>query len=232
MGNTKKDLQDEIKALEAEIADTKNTMAETLKMRNKEVAEFRQALKDDADAVALLKKAIVALSAYYKKNKIALGLAQKAQAPEYEQDPDKAPETSFSGAGSRKSESGGIVAILEMLVEDTEKEMKEGKADDADAQAKYLKVTGASQASLDAQEESKVSAEEALADLNEKMAAYEKFSDEKKADKDAEDDTAKSLATDCDWVKTNFESRRTKRKTEIQGLVDAKAFLAEGGSGI
>jgi len=230
MGNTKKDLEGQVKDLDSEIAETKNTMAETLKMRNKEVSEFRQALKDDADAVALLKKAIVALSAYYKKNKIALGLAQKA--PEYEQDPDKAPETSFSGGGSRKSESGGIVAILEMLVEDTTKEMTEGKADDADAQAKYLKMTAASQASLDAQEESKVSTEGALADLKEKMGAYEKFSDEKKADKDAEDDTAASLATDCDWVKSNFNSRRDKRKTEIQGLVDAKAFLAEGGSGI
>ena len=37
--------------------------------------------------------------------------------------------------------------------------------------------------------------------------------------------------TDCKWVKTHFESRRDKRKTEMQGLVDAKSFLAGVDSG-
>merc|ERR1719440_1595613 len=203
-------------------------MKELLKLRNKESEEFVQALKDDADAVALLKKAIVALSEFYKRNKIPLpALVQKA--PEYAKDADKAPETSFSGADSRKSETGGIIAILEMLVEDTEKEMKEGRADDADAQEKYLKQNGALQKSLDSQEETKTSTESELADLEEKISNYEKFKNEKTADQDAEKDQAKSLGTDCKWVKTHFESRRQKRKDEIQGLVDAKGFLAGGG---
>merc|ERR1719254_52979 len=110
------------------------------------------------------------------------------KAPEYSEDPDKAPETSWSGSdyGGRKSESGGILAILEMLVEDTEKEMEEGRADDADAQDKYLKQNGALQDTLDAQEETKASTETELADLQEKMSNYEKFKSEKEADEDAE----------------------------------------------
>merc|ERR1719440_2400454 len=185
-------------------------MKELLDFRNKESEEFVQALKDDADAVALLKKAIVALSEFYKRNKIPLpALVQKA--PEYAKDADKAPETSFSDSDSRKSETGGIIAILEMLVEDTEKEMKEGRADDADAQEKYLKQNGALQDTLDSQEETKTSLETEKADLEEKMADYEKFKNEKNADKDAEEDTKKSLGTDCEWVKTHFNSRREKR---------------------
>merc|ERR1719514_37856 len=102
-------------------------------------------------------------------------LIQKA--PEYAKDADKAPETSWSGSdyGGRKSESGGIIAILEMLVEDTEKEMKEGRADDADAQEKYLKQNGALQDTLDSQEETKTSLETEKADLEEKISSYEKF---------------------------------------------------------
>jgi hypothetical protein len=226
-GNTKSELEDEIGALEKEIAASKKDQKELLDFRNNEEADFRQALKDDTDAVALLKQAIVALSDFYKRNKMPVPqLIQKA--PEYAEDPDKAPETSWSGSdyGGRKSETGGIIAILEMLVEDTEKEIKEGRADDADAQEKYLKQNGALQETLDSQEETKANTETELGDLEEKISNYEKFKNEKTADKDAEEDTKKSLDTDCKWVKTHFESRRDKRKVEIQGLVDAKGFLA------
>jgi len=225
MGNTKDELQGEISTLEGEIKATKGDMAELLKFRNKDVKDFRQALKDDSDAAALLKKAIVALSEYYSRNKIAMaGLVQKA--PEYTKDADKAPETAWSSNDSRKSETGGIVAILEMLVEDTEKEMKEGRSDDADAQDKYLEQNGALQDALDSQEETKTNTETELADLEEKMSSFNKYKNEKNADKDAEGDAKKALGTDCAWVKSHFDSRRTKRKTETQGLVDAKAFLA------
>merc|ERR1719426_202399 len=179
------------------------------------------------DAVDLISKAIVVMSEFYKRNKIDFALVQK-KAPEYSEDPDKAPETSWSGSdyGGRKRETGGIIAILEMLVEDTEKEIKEGRADDADAQEKYLKQNGALQETLDSQEETKANTETELADLEEKISNYEKFKNEKSADKDAEEDAKKSLDTDCKWVKTHFDSRREKRKTEIQGPVDAKGFLA------
>merc|ERR1719240_2483638 len=202
-------------------------MKELLDMRNEEVADFRQALKDDADAVDLLSQAIVALEDFYKRNKMEVPqLIQKS--PEYSEDPDKAPETSWKGGdyGGRKSETGGIIAILEMLREDVQKEMKEGRADDAAAQEKYLKQNGALQDTLDAQEETKANTEKELGDLQQKLGNYEDYKDSKEGDKEAEEETKKAIHTDCSWVKKYFESRREKRKTEIQGLVDAKAFLA------
>jgi peptidoglycan hydrolase CwlO-like protein len=226
MENQKKELEEEIAKMESDINATKGDMAELLDFRNKEVAEFRETLKTDSDAIVLLKKAIVALSEYYKRNDLPIPELLQRQDPEYTHDPDKAPELKFKSADSRKGETGGILAILEMLVEDLEKEMKEGRADDADAQDKYLKQNGALQDSLDSQEETLINLETQLADLEEKMRSYEKYKDEKGADKDAEEDAKKSLYSDCSWVKTHFESRRDKRKTEIQGLVDAKAFLA------
>jgi len=227
MKRTKGDLEKDITAVTGDIQATEDDMASALKFRNNEEALNVKALQDDTDAIALLKKALAALSKFYKDNKIALpGLIQK-KAPEYEDDKDKAPEASFSGDyGGRKSESGGILAILEMLVEDTQKEVAEGRADNADAQAKYQKVSGALQNSLDAQEESKSNLETEKADLMEKIASYEQYHKEKETDFKAEESTEESIGTDCAWVKSNFNSRRDKRKTEEQGLVDAKAFLA------
>merc|ERR1719440_1691391 len=143
MENEKTELEKEIEALKEEIQSTNDNMDELLKMRNGEVADFRQALKDDTDAVALIREAITALTKFYKRNNIPLALSQK-KAPEYSEDPDKAPETSWSGSdyGGRKSESEGILAILAMLAEDLEKEIKDSRSDDADAQAKYEKQNG------------------------------------------------------------------------------------------
>merc|ERR1739845_24764 len=116
MANTKKELEEEIEHLEGDINATKADMAELLDYRNKEVAEFRQALKDDSDA-------IVALSEYYKRNKMPIPELIQKQDPDgavYSHDPDKAPETTFSAKTSHNAETGGILAILEMLVEDCE----------------------------------------------------------------------------------------------------------------
>merc|ERR1719230_1107849 len=188
MGNTEDGLKKEIDGLKNEIKATKKDMAELLKLRNKEEADFKQALKDDMDAADLLRQAIAALSSFYKRNKMDVPqLIQKA--PEYAKDQDKAPDAGFadSNYGGRKSESGGIIAILEMLVEDTEKEIAEGRTDDADAQDKYLKQNGALQDTLDSQEETKATTETELGDLEEKMSNYEKFKNERTADKDAEE---------------------------------------------
>jgi peptidoglycan hydrolase CwlO-like protein len=218
------ELQNEIDALESEIKATKGEQTDLLNFRNDEERDFKQALKDDVDAIALMKKAIGALTKFYKDNKIPRALAQKA--PEYTEDPDKAPETWSGGYGGRKSESTGILAILDMLVEDAEKEMKEGRADNADAQAKYEKQNGALQETLDAKEETKANVEKERSDLEQKIAGFEKFLKGKTDDKGAEEDQKQALMTDCAWVESHFDSRREKRKSEMQGLVDAKAFLA------
>merc|ERR1719446_240775 len=231
LGDNKAELEATIDSLKGEMATTKGDMESLLEMRNKEHKDFVKALKDDADAVALIEKAIVSLSQFYKNNKIPLELVQKKE-PEYTVDEDKAPETSFSGGdyGGRKGESGGIVAILEMIKEDTENEMKVSRQDDADAEATYEKNRAALQETLDAQSASKVQAEKELADTEGKIADTEEYKAGKAADQAEEKKLAGSIEKDCAWVKTHFKTRRDKRKAEIEGLVEAKNFLAGVGS--
>merc|ERR1712087_943778 len=72
--------------------------------------------------------------------------------PEYTVDPDKAPETIWDGGnyGGKTSETEGIVAIIGMLKEDLEKEMKVAREEEADDQANYEKDRAAMQSVLDA----------------------------------------------------------------------------------
>merc|ERR1719247_3088163 len=84
MENDETEMKNNLKKAEEEIASTKKAMEELLNMRNKEEADFQQALKDDAAAVELLGQAIEALSKFYTDNKITL--LQKRKAPEYSVD--------------------------------------------------------------------------------------------------------------------------------------------------
>merc|ERR1719240_595730 len=206
-------------------------MDELLAMRNKDSADFKRQLKDDADSVKLLEEAIIALAKFYKKNKIPLALSQEE--PEYTVDADKAPETSWSGSdyGGRKSESEGLIAILTMLNEDLEKEMKTGRAEDAESQAAYEKDRSALRGTLDAQEKTKMATERDLADLQAAIGDTERAKAGSEADLDAEGQMKKAIGTDCAWVATHFDSRREKRKTEMDGLVEAKDYLAGVESG-
>jgi len=227
MGDKESELKATIESLEGEQASTKADMEELLSMRNDEVAAFRQALKDDTDAVHVISQAIVVMAKFYKENKIPLQLVQVKE-PEYSVDPDKAPETSFQKS-DRSGESGGIIAILEIVKEDTEKEMKESIADDKANQAEYEKNNGALQKTLDAQTASKVEMEKELADLEQKMQDTQEAKEGKINDLSEAQALEGTLGKDCAWVKTHFDSRREKRKAEIEGLQEAKNFLAGAG---
>eukprot|EP00747_Dinoflagellata_sp_TGD_P155722 gnl/TRDRNA2_/TRDRNA2_177604_c2_seq46.p1 gnl/TRDRNA2_/TRDRNA2_177604_c2~~gnl/TRDRNA2_/TRDRNA2_177604_c2_seq46.p1 ORF type:complete len:703 (+),score=270.40 gnl/TRDRNA2_/TRDRNA2_177604_c2_seq46:55-2163(+) len=226
MGDKEKELEKKIETLEASMDETKKEMKELLDQRNEEEDQFKKALKEDMEAAEVIGKAITALSAFYKKNKIPLELVQKKKAPEYSVDEDKAPETGFSGAGKRSSESTGLVAILSMLKEDVEKEIKVAREEDAEAQKEYEADRGDLKATLDATTASKVQTETELANLQAKIASYDEFKQQKGNELDAQKQLEKTLFEDCDWVKQHFDSRAEKRKAEIDGLMDAKNVLA------
>merc|ERR1740129_1011519 len=229
MEDKEKTLENEIKALETEIKETEDELKKQLDLRNGEVALFRQALKDDADGVQILAETIAALSKFYKRNKIPLEFRQKGKGePEYTNDPDKAPETIWEGAnyGGRKDETTGIIAILGMLREDLENEMKIGREEDAENEAEYEKGKAAAQEMLDAQTAKKIQTEKELAELKQKILDTEMYKGQKEGDLGAEKDLKGSLMSDCSWVKTHFKKRAEKRQTEIDGLQEAKGYLA------
>merc|ERR1712224_979652 len=138
----------------------------------------------------------------------------KKEDPKYSVDEDKAPEADFSAGNKRGQETGGIIAILEMVKEDTENEIKTSREEDAEAEDDYEKSRGALQETLDAQTASKIANEQELAELQEDIADTEELKDSKAADLAEEQSLEASLKKDCAWVESHFDSRRDKRKAE------------------
>merc|ERR1712054_249690 len=172
-------LRDDINKLEDEIKSTESEMEEALKMRNKANDEFKQALKDDMNGVALLGAALDALGKFYKKNKIPMGFVQ---APEYSVDKDKMPEAAKGDYGGRQSDSAPIIGMIAQIKEDLEMEIKTGRQEEADAQADYEKERAAMTATLEAQTDSKVATEKDLAELESKIADKTAFKEQKETD--------------------------------------------------
>merc|ERR1719421_2283910 len=212
-------------------------MAEALSNRNSENEDFKAALKDDIDAVALLASAIDAMTAFYKNNKLPLGLlAQKKgmhgkEDPEYSVDPDKAPETFSAPYGGRSSEGGGITSIMGYIKEDLENEIKTSKADEANSQKQFEEQRAAALKSLEALNTKKVSLENLEADLDEKIAEAETEKSGKSDIRASKKKYREDLKPKCDWMKEAFETRRDQRQDEMSGMMKAKASLAGGEEG-
>merc|ERR1719277_877220 len=113
-----------------------------------------------------------------------------------------------------------------MIKEDLQNEIKTGRADDEANQVTYEKDSKALRDTLKAQTESKVEATKDKAQLAEKIADLEEERGLHENDLSSEVDKEGILNTNCAWVESHFTSRRDKRKAEIQGLQDAKNFLA------
>merc|ERR1740138_267104 len=227
----KQETQADITQTETDIAATEDAMAEALSNRYSENEEFKAALKDDIDAVALIASAIDAMTAFYKNNKLPLGLLAKKSHkddPEYSVDPDKAPETFSAPYGGRSSEGGGITSIMGYIKEDLENEIKTSKAGEAAAQKEFEEQRAAALKSLEALNQKKVTLEQHEADLDEQIADAEGEKDGKNTMKGQKKQYREDLKPKCDWMKDAFETRRDNRQEEMNGLMHAKASLAGG----
>merc|ERR1719377_73488 len=227
----KKETQADITQTETDIASTEDAMAEALSNRNSENEDFKAALKDDIDAVALLASAIDAMTAFYKNNKLPLGLLAHKKDPEYAVDPDKAPETFSEPYGGRSSEGGGITSILGYIKEDLENEIGVSKKNEASAQKEFEEQRAAATQVLADLNQKKVTLENLEADLDEKIAEAETEKDGKNTIKAAKTKYREDLKPKCDWMKEAFETRRDARQEEMTGLMQAKASLAGGEGG-
>merc|ERR1719230_2239696 len=139
--------------------------------------------------------------------------------------PPPPPET--FGAYSKKSEeSNGVMAMMDMLVADLEKEMQEMEVEEKDAQAEYEKFTREAAEKRVTDSKSITDKEGAKADAE---ATVEKETAEKgntMKEAFATMEFLKNLHGDCDWLLQNFDVRKEARVGEVDALKKAKAVLS------
>merc|ERR1719321_818237 len=139
--------------------------------------------------------------------------------------PPEAPET--FGAYEKKGEkSGGIMALMDMMVNEMKASLQEAKFAEKQAQSDYVELMADSQEtraqngkSIVTESGTKAEGESALTEAKEGQAlTLEQLQNIHK--------TLAELHGSCDFILKNFEIRLNARTAEIEGLKTAKAVLA------
>merc|ERR1719424_472888 len=138
-----------------------------------------------------------------------------------------APPPEAPGAYKKKSgESGGVIAMIDLLVKDLDKEMTVAQAEETDAQGDYEQMMKDSADKRAQDSKSLGDKEAALADM---QAALEKSTEDHAsavAELGATLQVISGLHNECDWLLQYFEVRKEARTGEIDALGKAKAVLS------
>jgi hypothetical protein len=139
--------------------------------------------------------------------------------------PPPPPET--WGAYSKKSEeSNGVLAMMDSLVADLDKEMQEAEFEETDSQKEYEQMMKDSAAKRVEDSKAITDKEGAKADGE---ASIQHLSEEKTAKMKevmATVEVLQGLHGDCDWLLKNYDLRRDARSGEVDALKKAKAVLS------
>merc|ERR1719330_1625292 len=118
-----------------------------------------------------------------------MALVSSAPQHNYTVDQDQAPVTSWSEPYSgRGTETHGVVAILQMIKEDIEKEMESNRADSATGQAQFEKEKAAMQQTMASQVGLKLSTEKELVSVEEQPEDIRGVERAKQKDLEAENE--------------------------------------------
>jgi len=245
-------LEDEIAGLEAGIKALDKSVAEATEQRKEENEDFTQLMASDSAAKEILGFAKNRLNKFYnpklykpppkrelseedRATLAAGGTLAPTEAPGgiagtgvtvlAQAKPPPPPEA--PGAYKKKGEeSNGVIAMIDLLVKDLDKEMTVAKAEEKDAQEDYETFMKDSAEKRAQDSKSLEDKEGALADMK---AALEKDTEAKtstSAELGATLQYIQSLHNECDWLLQYFDVRKEARTSEIDALGKAKAVLS------
>eukprot|EP00747_Dinoflagellata_sp_TGD_P160055 gnl/TRDRNA2_/TRDRNA2_177942_c4_seq12.p1 gnl/TRDRNA2_/TRDRNA2_177942_c4~~gnl/TRDRNA2_/TRDRNA2_177942_c4_seq12.p1 ORF type:complete len:682 (+),score=281.23 gnl/TRDRNA2_/TRDRNA2_177942_c4_seq12:76-2121(+) len=222
-------LKTEIEALSAGIAKLDKQVARATENRQEENEDFKMNLAANTAAVELIGMAKNRMQKFYNpklyKPPAAAppALVQIQAHVQHKADPGPPPTLDFGG--SKDSEATGVLAMMDMIIKDLDKEMTEAEAEEKDAQADYEKMM----------KDSAAKRAEDTKHLSEKQAAKADMEADLEKAKEDKMTTSKqyfalkqyiaTLHGECDWLLQYFDARKEARDSEIDAMGKAKSVL-------
>jgi len=138
-----------------------------------------------------------------------------------------APPPETWGAYQKKSgESNGVIAMMDLLVKDLDKEMTEAETSEKDAQADYEVLMSDSADKRQADSKSLQEKEAAKAELESSLEEHKELKADASKELMVTLKYIQSLHAECDWLVKYYDVRKDARAGEVDSLKKAKAVLS------
>jgi len=136
------------------------------------------------------------------------------------------PPATWDAYAKKSQETGGVIAMIDLLIKDLDKEMTVAETEEKDAQAEYEKLMQDSAAKRATDSSALSDKAASKAGLEGDLTAHEE--DKAAAGKElmATVKYIQSLHTECDWLLQYFDVRKEARASEVDSLKNAKAVLS------
>jgi len=221
--------KEQIEALDDGIRALDKSVAEATEQRKEENTDYKELMANNGAAKELIGFAKNRLNKFYNPK---LYKEPAAEAPALvgiaahggvAPPPPPAAVEAYSKKGE---ESNGIIAMMDGLTKDLEKEITEAEVTEKDAQGDYEQFMDDSATKRAEDSKTMTDKEGALAGLETSLGQQkaDKASGEKSLG--ATNEYIASLHAECDWLIKYFDMRKEARSTEINALGNAKAVLS------
>mmetsp|Transcript_95096 Transcript_95096/g.264459 ORF Transcript_95096/g.264459 Transcript_95096/m.264459 type:complete len:720 (+) Transcript_95096:71-2230(+) len=239
-------LTEEISALEAGIKALDKQVAEATEQRKEEHSEYKELMASDLAAKQLLEFAKNRLNKFYnpklynpppktelsEEDRIFVNMGGKApslaevSAHRHHKEAPATPPETWSAYAKKSQESTGVIAMIDLLIRDLDKDMTEAETEEKSAQEEYEQTMqdSAAKRALDAK-----SLSGKLAAKADTEVALETHKSEKEAAGKQLMGVIRyiqSLHSECDWLLQYFDVRKEARASEMESLKQAKAVLS------
>merc|ERR1719487_1496873 len=213
------DAKDGIKGLDKSVAEATDD-------RKEQNAEFTELMAQDTAAKELLGVAKNRLNKFYNpKQYVAPDAALVTISAHARDAPPPPPER--PGAFKKKTEeSNSVIAMMDELIADLDKEMTVAEAEEKDAQADYEKLMKDSAEKRAADSKAIGEKEGVKADTEAALTKHKEELKSQKSEMMATLEVISALHGECDWLLQYFDVRKEARTNEIGAITKAKAVLS------
>jgi chromosome segregation ATPase len=214
----------EIEALDDGIKALDKSVAEATEQRKEENEDYTALMASDAAAKELIEFAKNRLNKFYNP-KLYKPPAEFAQVRAHSGEaPPPAPEApkAYSKSGE---ESNGIIAMMDALIKDLDKEMTEAELTEKDAQSDYEAMMKDSAEKRAEDSKSMTDKQGALADLETGLGQQKDDLSSTKKELGATVQYIGTLHNECDFILKYYDMRKEARSGEIDSLEKAVAVL-------
>merc|ERR1719225_113335 len=214
---TIKSLAEAIDKLKGEIAEMQVQMKRAGEDREKENKEFQTTVADQRATQKLLKAALTVLQDFYGK---------KAAFMQKKQEPAGPPPPPGFEEYKKNAASGGVMKMIEEIINDAKAMEAEAIRSEEDAQKAYEDFVKETNASIEAKSKEIVNKSEEKAKAESELVETKEAKDAVMLELEQLSNYNAELHQSCDFIMKNFDVRQTARDEEIEALKQAKAILS------